>query len=103
MQRMPLALLAFKPMARNTLRGFADVRVGKSLLIKEVPVHVSNGKAWASLPSKPVLKDGRVATDERGKARYVPILEWADKDARDAFSEAVVEAVRAQAPDAVEV
>lgn len=103
MQRMPLALLAFKPMSRNTLRGFADVRLGKALLIKEIPVHVSNGKAWASLPSKPVIKDGRVATDDKGKVRYVPILEWADKESRDAFSEAVVDAVKADSPDAVEV
>lgn len=102
MPSMPIALMTWKPFARNTLRGFADVRVGKSLVIREVAVHVSHGKAWASLPSKPVLKDGRATTDERGKVRYVPMMEWADKEARDAFSDAVVRAVRAQAPDAVE-
>jgi len=101
MPSMPLALMSFKPLVRNTLRGFADVRVGKSLVIREVAVHVSHGKAWAALPSKPVLKDGRATTDERGKVRYVPMMEWADKDTRDAFSDAVVAAVRAQDPNAV--
>lgn len=101
MPRMPLALVGFKPMARNTLRGFADVRVGKALIIREVAIHVSHGRAWASLPSKPVLKDGRATTDERGKIRYVPMMEWADKETRDAFSDAVVAAVRERSPEAV--
>lgn len=101
MPRMPLALMSWKPLVRNSLRGFADVRVGKSLIIREVAVHVSNGRAWASLPSKPLLKDGRPATDERGKIRYVAMMEWDDREARDAFSDAVVDAVREKAPEAV--
>lgn len=100
MANMPVSLLSWKPLARNTLKGFADVRVGKSLIIREVSVHTSHGKRWASLPSKPMIKDGRTVTNESGKVQYVPVMEWADKDAREAFSGGVIEAIEREHPGA---
>lgn len=100
---MQVSLLSWKPMVRNTLRGFATVRLGKSLSVKDVGVHVSNGRKWAALPSKPIIdRDGNVQKDERGKIRYVPLLEWLDRATSDDFSDSVVAAVEREYPHATD-
>jgi len=93
---MPVTLLSWRPIVKGALRGFATVQVGRSLKIADVSVLCSNGKLWASLPSKPLIGDGKALLDDRGKQRYVPILEWTDKQAAGRFSEAVVAAIRAE-------
>lgn len=96
---MPVALLGWKAMRKNTLRGFAKVRVGRALILHDVGVHCSEGKRWASPASKPqVDKDGNAMRDDKGKIKYVPIVEWLDRDARDAFFEGVIAAVEAAHP-----
>jgi hypothetical protein len=101
-EAMPIALLEWKAIIKGSLRGFARVRLGRALIIHDVPVLHSNGRAWATLPSKPIINaDGTVARDEKGKARYAPILEWADRAAADRFGAAVLAAIRAEHPDAV--
>jgi hypothetical protein len=95
-----ITLLSWRPMAKNSLIGFAAVKIGKSLIIRDVPVMSSHGKFWASLPSKPMIdRDGTVMRDATGRARYSAILEWSSKAASDRFSESVVAAVRLHAPD----
>lgn len=97
---MPVALLEWKKFEKNTLRGFAKVRLGKALVIADVTVHASHGKRWASMPSKPVIgTDGTLKKDSAtGKAVYVPIISWADKATADSFSEGVIQAVEAKYP-----
>lgn len=96
---MPVALLEWRSMKRNTLRGFAKVRIGKSLTVSDVSVHTSHGRRWASMPSKPIVStDGQLQRDEVGKVKYVPILQWDDKETADRFSEAVIAAVEAKHP-----
>ena len=101
MPAMPVALLEWKKVEKNTLRGFAKIRVGKALIVRDVGLHCSNGKRWASLPSKPILNsDGTAKRGDNGKIAYAPILEWADRDTADSFSEGVIEAVEAAHPGA---
>jgi hypothetical protein len=100
---MPVALLDWKPMARNSLRGFAAVRLGKSLKICDIAVHCAHGKRWAQMPGKPqVDKDGLVRRNNDGKIQYTPILSWLDKETADRFSEGVIQAVEAAHPGATE-
>jgi hypothetical protein len=100
---MPVTLLSWRPITKNALRGFAVIKVGRSLKINDVSVLYSNGKLWVSLPSKPLIADGKALLDERGKQRYVPITECTDKQAAARFSEAVLAAiVAAHGPEAVE-
>jgi hypothetical protein len=95
-----MRLIAWKPLVKNSLRGFATVLLPIGLKISDVPVLISNGKTWASLPSKPQLdQDGQHKRDVNGKAAYSPILEWKDRDLSDRFSQAVVALVRADYPD----
>ena len=99
--RIPVTLLEWKPLIRNTLRGFAKVRVGRALIFNDVPVNISQGRRWASLPSKPLIdREGVALRDLSGKVRYSPIAEWADREMRDAFSEAVCTAVERDYPGA---
>jgi hypothetical protein len=101
---LPILLLEWRPLVKGALRGFATLRLGRSLKINDVPVLASNGKLWAALPGKPLVdRDGRAMLDARGKQRFTPILEWSDKAAADRFSQAVVDAVRAEhGPEALE-
>jgi hypothetical protein len=96
---MQLSLLAWRSLPRNSLRGFATIKLGKSLSVKDVAVHCSHGKRWAALPSKPQIdRDGNALKDEKGKVKYVPILEWLDRAVGDDFSNSVIEAIEAQYP-----
>jgi hypothetical protein len=97
---LPVTLLSWRPMVKNSLLGFACVRLGKSLVIRDVAVMSSHGKYWASLPSKPMIdRDGVAMRDAAGRQRYSAFLEWTDRDASDRFSAAVIAAVRLHAPD----
>src|SRR5262245_47508880 len=92
-----LRLLDWKPLTRNSLRGFATVELPNRLAIVDVSVHVSHGKAWASLPAKPQLNpDGTARRGDDGKVIYTPILKWRDRALQDGFSVAVVQAVETE-------
>ena len=97
------AILEFTPVIKNTLRGFARVRLPSGMVLVDCALHVgSNGRAWASPASKPMLdRNQNVMRDAEGKIRYVPTLEFVDKSTRDRFSDAVVAAVRERYPDAL--
>lgn len=97
---MPVTLVEWKALNRNTLLGFATIQLGKSLVVSDCPVHrtaTGDGgfRYWAALPAKPVVdRDGRAVRDGTGRIKYAALLSWADRDAADQFSAAVVEACR---------
>ncbi len=92
---IPVMLLEWRAVVKGGLRGFAKVRLGKSLTIHDVPVLVSHGKAWATMPSKPLVgADGVALRDTNGRQRYAPVLEWADRDSSNRFSAGVIEAIK---------
>lgn len=93
----------FKPFAKNTLRGFATIKIPNiQLRIKDVAIHTKGESQWAAMPAKPQVKDGRVVTDATGKAQYVNVLEFTDRRTGDAFSRAVIAAVLERNPKALE-
>src|ERR1051326_2552865 len=93
-----LRLVEWKPLRKNSLRGFATIELPIGLIISDVPVLVgSNGRPWASLPSKPQLtSDGVARRGEDGRIQYSPILKWRDRSLSERFSDAVVAAVEAE-------
>lgn len=95
---MQVGVLEWKPLHRNTLRGFVTVQMG-ALRIRDITVHEREGVRWVGLPQRPMINDGRVQTDGQGKTKYNPVLEWATKDAADRFSTSVCVAVAAKHPD----
>lgn len=92
----------WKPFEKNTLRGFCTIRLDDiQLVIKDVAVHTKNGQTWAQLPSKPNVRDGMHVKDAAGKFQYWPVMEFANREARDAFSQAVLRAINTLAPGAI--
>lgn len=95
MAKLNVTCTHFRELQRNTLLGFATIRIAEmKISISDVAVHEKNGKRWAQLPSKPLLdKDKNVLTDDNGKVRYAPIFTFDRKEVEQAFSNAVVKAV----------
>ena len=99
--QMPVALLEWKAVKKSTLRGFAKIRVGKALAMRDVALHVKNGRRWAQPPSRPMIgADGAIKMGDNGKPMYSPVVEWLDRESADRFSEAVIEAVEREHPGA---
>ncbi len=97
-----LTLIAWTPRPKNTMRGFAVVRLSSGLTIHDIAIHTGHGRSWVSLPSRPMLgADGAAKRDDAGKIKYVPILEWPDRATADRFSAAVIDAIEAQHPGAI--
>jgi hypothetical protein len=96
-----LVLRVWRPPRRNPLHGFVDVVLLNGLEIDDIAVHVRGGRAWASLPARPVLEDGRHVIRD-GKPAYVRSLAWRSRDLADEFSAAVVELIRRAYPDALD-
>jgi hypothetical protein len=103
-RKLTVIVQEFVPMRSNTLRGFVSVEIPElHMRICDLTVHEKNGKRWCGLPAKPQLgRYGCVRRDERGKALYVPVLEFTDRETRDAFSARVVAALLEFAPSAFE-
>jgi hypothetical protein len=94
-----MRLISWKSLVKNSLRGFATIELPIGLKIVDFPVLVSNGKAWVSLPTKPVIdRDGKHVKPD-GKPQYSAMLEWKNRDLGDRFLAAVIELVRAAYPD----
>lgn len=96
-----LILREWRPMARNTLIGFADISLPIGLEIDDVAVHVSHGRAWVSFPGRPVLDADGQHVGTGGKKRWAISLRWSDRAIAARFSEVVIELVRAIDPDAL--
>jgi hypothetical protein len=89
----------FKAVTRNTLCGFARVRMPSGVIFHDVSVHQKDGAVWASPPSKPAIgRDGAMLRRD-GKAVWQPIVSFASKEVRDRFSVAVIEALRLARPE----
>ena len=99
---LPVVLLCWSPVLRNTLRGFATVRVGRALVIHEISLHGRGLSRWCHLPRKPQIDGaGNTRRGTNGKPLFSPVLEWLDKAAADRFSSAVIASVQAEYPDAL--
>jgi hypothetical protein len=99
--KLTVTCAGWQPCRRNTLVGFASVGIAElRLLIRDLAVHEKGGKRWVGLPAKPQLKDGELVRDAAGKLQYAPIMQFGSRAVADAFSDRVIEAVLAYAPDA---
>jgi hypothetical protein len=96
--RPKMRLVSWKPLIKNSLRGFATVELPIGLKIIDCPILVGPNGPWASLPSKPVLdRDGKHAKPD-GKPQCSAVLEWKSRHLSERFSEAVVALIREAHP-----
>jgi hypothetical protein len=100
MSKLTVHCNSFRPMHRNTLRGFAAIRIEELRLnIRDVAVHQKGNSRWAQLPAKPQVSDGELIKNDYGKVQYVHIMDF-DPEVREAFSNAVIRAVLEREPSA---
>ena len=94
----------WKPLRKGALVGFVSVSMPSGLVIHEISVLETNGRFWASPPSKPMIdRHGVAMIDDNGKRRFAPIIEFADRDTRARWSDAVIAALRTAEPEALAV
>jgi hypothetical protein len=90
---MKIQAIGFRPLERNTLRGFASLALGSSgLLIHECPVHCTNGRWWVGFPA-------RSYGGADGAQHWKPLIEFGNADSRDRFREQAIAALREKYPE----
>ena len=93
----------WKPLTSGSLRGFVTISMPSGMIVREVSVYATNGKVWAKPPSKPMIdRNGCVMLDDAGKRRYAQIIEFSSAEIRHRWSEAVVAALLAAHPEALD-
>jgi hypothetical protein len=92
----PMRASNWRPLQRNTLRGFFSLTLPSGLVLNECTFHVhENGAEWIGLPARPQLdREGRQRRDPTTeKILYSPIVEIAGKTARERFQATALVAV----------
>jgi hypothetical protein len=103
MMKLTVSCRGFRPLQRNTLRGFCEVHIAElRLTIRDVAVHEKDESRWAQLPAKPQLRDGELVHDSNGKIQYFHLMSFDTRAVSDAFSAAVIRALLEFAPAAFE-
>jgi hypothetical protein len=92
-------LLAWRPLRKSSLVGFARVQFGSGLIINEIAVHVAGSRAWAQPPARPWLEGNALVLTEEGKPRWQPVVDFANHGVRASWSRQVVNVVREAHPD----
>jgi hypothetical protein len=95
-------LLDWKSLTKGTLLGFAKVQFSSGLVIAEITVHRSGSRVWASPPARPWIKDDRVVHDERGRAKYQPLISFANHGVQASWSRQVLRALHDAHPEVFE-
>jgi hypothetical protein len=94
----PIVCLEFSPVERNTLKGFARIKINPwHVVLEGVAIHEKNGRRWAQLPGRPQLdKDYNLIRELNGKIRYAKVMSFDSRDVADRFSASVLRAVDAK-------
>jgi hypothetical protein len=86
--------LRFRPYEKNTLRGFADLKLTRvGLVLRDCTYHRhASGKEWVGFAAKPY-------ETKTGETAWQPIVEFAEgaTEARKQFQQQALEAIHAAA------
>jgi hypothetical protein len=90
-----IEVIEWREVRRNTLRGFAKIRVPEwRMIISDIALHEKDGRRWVLLPTKQLLdRNGEPMRGDDGKQRYMRLIQFDDREIGDRFSDAVVKAV----------
>jgi hypothetical protein len=100
--KLTITCTDFRALHRNTLRGFATVRIDElKLTLYDVAVHQhDNGSRWVGLPAKPVVDSGgNIKRSSDDKIEYVRLFGFDSRAVADAFSTAVIAALLERDPN----
>jgi len=80
---LQVEVLSFKPFNSKTLKGWLDVVIPSlGMKISGFGLHEREGERWLSLPSREY--------ESGGERKFAPIIEFSDKDSREAFQKAAL-------------
>jgi DNA-binding cell septation regulator SpoVG len=85
-QNKTIECINWRPFGKNTLRGFATLQLASGLIIVDCTLHQKDNSRWVSMPGKPW-------TDPQGQTKYAQIVDFIDREPRERFSKAAVEAI----------
>jgi DNA-binding cell septation regulator SpoVG len=98
-----MRITAWRPLHKNTMRGFVSIELQVGLVISDAIVHVGTNGPWVAMPGKPQVEpDGTLRRGPNGKPAYVNILSWRSRALADQFSSAVISELIRRHPDALE-
>ena len=102
MSKLAVIVTNFRPLQRNTLRGFCNVYIAEMhLVVRDVAVHqYASGGRWVVLPGRPIVDNGVLRLTDAGKIEYAPVLTFDSRAVGEAFSKAVIAALLRFKPDA---
>jgi hypothetical protein len=83
---MAIEITSFKPFVKNTLQGFATIRLTNiGLEIRDVCLHQKNDRRWIQLPARPYEKGGQTL--------WSPLIEFFDKSLATRFQKSALDAL----------
>ena len=93
--KLAVEIIAWRSFEKNTLQGFATVRLpALHLVIHGVAIHRGGRGRWVQLPAEPNMKGNvPVINRDAGKIEYTLILAFDRKDVGDRFRDRVLEAL----------
>ena len=102
MSKLTVVVTHFRPLHRNTLRGFCNVYIAEPhLVVRDVAVHqYASGGRWVVLPARPIVDNGALRLTDAGKIEYTPVLSFDSRATGEAFSKAVIAALLLKFPNA---
>lgn len=86
---MNFEILEFKPLTKNTLRGFFSVRLPSQMIIHNLTLHEKGASRWVGMPAQKYAKQG-------GATGWTPIIEFAAREASDKFRDFCLAALDAK-------
>ena len=95
-------IVKFAPLASaGSALAFIDVETPAGMVIRDMKLmRGPNGEHWVATPSiKETDRDGNPIMNDRGRPRYREFIAFRNRQTRDRFSGAVIEAVRAAHPE----
>jgi hypothetical protein len=95
-------LLEWRRHRSGALCGYVSVVVGRAMRVNGIAVMSGANGPWLSTPSKPLTVRGQPMCDAQGRPRYTPVIEWMDRVAERRFTDAVLAALLAEYPDALD-
>jgi len=90
-----MKVLDFRPVDKNTLKGFFTLELPSGLLIHDMCLHEKNSKRWVSFPARPY-------TAKDGTEKWARIVDIPDRDRWGQFNRQALDAVAKFQPPAAE-
>jgi hypothetical protein len=82
--------------------GFLTVELPSGMIISDCKLMIGPaGRPWVALPAiRQLDRDGEPRRDTNGKVLWLPIIDFNDRDCRERFQNAVLDALRREHPEA---